>query len=143
MFFTGFSRNASEIAGEQIKKTNSREKELKTMREMVDEAINILNGDVDKVKDFGKLLHESWEIKRSLTDRISNGQIDNIYEAGLGAGAVGGKLCGAGSGGFMIFFAPPEVQPKIKEKLKHLLYVPFRFERLGSQIVFYSPQQDF
>ncbi len=143
LFFTGFSRNASQVAGEQIKKTPSRGQELKAMGQMVDEAINILNGDVNKIKDFGKLLHESWKIKRSLTDKISNGQIDNIYETGLGAGALGGKLCGAGSGGFILFFAPPEAQAQIKEKLKNLLYVPFRFDELGSQIIFHSAQDFF
>ncbi|MBL7142496.1 MAG: kinase [Candidatus Pacebacteria bacterium] len=143
LFFTGFSRDASQVAGEQIKKTPSRGQELKAMGQMVDEAINILNGDVNRIKDFGKLLHESWKIKRSLTDKISNGQIDNIYETGLGAGALGGKLCGAGSGGFILFFAPLEAQAQIKEKLKNLLYVPFRFDELGSQIVFHSAQDFF
>jgi len=143
LFFTGFSRNASEIAEEQIKKTPSRQQELKAMREMVDEAVNILNGDSDRIEDFGKLLHESWKIKRSLTDKISNGHIDNIYEAGLGAGALGGKLCGAGNGGFMLFFVPPEIQLRVKEKLKGFLYVPFRFESLGSQIIFHSAQDFF
>ncbi len=143
LFFTGFSRDASEVAKEQIKKTPSKGQELKTMRQMVDEAIDILNSDTDKIDDFGRLLHESWKIKRSLTNKISNGQIDSIYETGLKAGALGGKLCGAGSGGFMFFFAPPEAQAQIKERLKHLLYVPFRFDDLGSQIIFHSAQDFF
>lgn len=142
LFFTGYSRRASEIAEEQIKKTPTKEKELRIIKGMVSEAINILNGNSDGIEDFGKLLDETWKIKRSLTSLISNNQIDNIYEAGLRAGALGGKLCGAGGGGFMLFFAPPENQPRIKEKLKGLLYVPFSFEKLGSQIIF-NISQDF
>lgn len=142
LFFTGFSRISSDIAGEQIKKTPSKKKELETMKEMVGEAVNVLNGNLDGIENFGKLLDETWKIKRSLTNLISNNRIDDIYEAGLRAGALGGKLCGAGGGGFMLFFAPPENQPQIKEKLKGLLYVPFRFETLGSQIVF-NISQDF
>lgn len=142
LFFTGFSRVASDIAGEQIKKTPSKKKELGTMHKMVDEAINILNGSPERLPDFGKLLDETWKIKRSLTNLISNNQIDNIYETGLRAGALGGKLCGAGGGGFILFFASPEVQPRIKEKLKSLLYVPFRFETKGSQVIF-NVSQDF
>lgn len=140
LFFTGFSRTASDIAKEQIRLTPSKEKELMAMRQMVDEAVNILNGNINEISNFGKLLNESWKIKRSLTDKISNSQIDNIYEAGIGAGALGGKLCGAGGGGFILFFASPDVQPRIKEVLKGFLYVPFHFESLGSQIIFHSAQ---
>lgn len=143
LFFTGFSRNASDIAKEQIKQTPSKDKELRIMREMVDESVNILNGRPDRIGDFGRLLNESWKIKRSLTDKISNSQINSIYEVGLRAGALGGKLCGAGGGGFILFFASPEVQAEIKERLKDFLYVPFQFERLGSQIIFYSTQDFF
>ena len=112
------------------------------MRKMVDEAINILNGSLDNLQDFGRLLDRAWKIKRSLTDKISNGHIDNIYEAGLRAGALGGKLCGAGGGGFFLFFVPPEKQDNVKKSL-NLLHVPFRFENLGSQIIFHSVQDFF
>jgi len=139
-FFTGFSRNAAEIAGEQIKKTHEKNIELKSMHDMVDEAVNILNGDIRSFNDFGKLLHESWMIKRSLTDSISSFLIDEIYNVALSAGAIGGKLCGAGGGGFILFFAPPEVQPRIKEKFKDFLLVPIYFEKLGSHIVLYSTE---
>ena len=139
-FFTSFVRNASEIAGEQIKKIVDKKKELKVMTEMTNEAINILNDKQDNFNDFGKLLHETWKIKRSLTSLVSTSEIDDIYYAALSAGAIGGKLCGAGGGGFMLFFAPPEVQPEIREKLNKLLYVPIRFEKLGSHVVLYSTQ---
>lgn len=143
LFFTGLSRTASEIAGEQIKKTPDKKNELTRMREMVEEAIDILNGGDSDITDFGKLLHESWMIKRSLTDKISNEQIDTVYNDALNAGALGGKLLGAGGGGFILFFVEPEFQPKVKEKLKNLLYVPFKFENLGSQIIYYAPQNNF
>src|SRR3989344_8590158 len=137
MFFTGFSRKASEIAAEQIKKPSEKEKELKIMRTMVDEAITILNSKKN-INDFGRLMHESWLLKRGLTAKISNPAIDAIYQTGLKTGAIGGKLLGAGGGGFLLFFAKPEVQPKLKEKFKKLIHVPFSFENFGSQIIHYS-----
>ncbi|MGA2462866.1 MAG: kinase [Thermodesulfobacteriota bacterium] len=140
LFFTGFTRNASDIANEQIRNTHSKGVELKTMAEMVDEAINILDGNQSCLNDFGKLLHEAWKIKRSLTKLISNDRMNEIYESALDAGAIGGKLLGAGGGGFMLFYASPEKHQSIKERLKNILYVPFRFENLGTQIILYSTQ---
>lgn len=138
LFFTRFSRTASEIAAEQIKKTPYKKKELKMMLEMVNRAIEILNSN-NSLSEFGRLLDENWQIKRTLSGKISTPIIDDIYSTAMRVGALGGKLLGAGGGGFMLIFARPEVQPKIKEKLKNLLYVPFRLENLGSQIIFYSP----
>lgn len=143
LFFTGFSRTASDIAKEQIKNTHNKKNELNKMLEMVERSIDILNGRDSNITDFGKLLHESWMIKRSLTDKISTPQIDKIYESALNAGALGGKLLGAGGGGFILLFAEPDTQLKIKEKLKDLLYVPFKFENLGSQIIYYDSQDHF
>ncbi len=140
LFFTGFSRDASEIAKEQIKKTPTKRKEIKIMHQMVDEAIEILNSNKD-LTDFGKLLHEGWQVKRSLTDQISTPQIDEIYDAARSAGATGGKLLGAGGGGFILLFVKPELQSRVRERLSHLLQVPFQFENLGSQIIFYQPQE--
>ena len=143
LFFTGFSRFASEIASEQIKKTPDKQNELHKMQAMVDEAIGILNGDDSDISDFGKLLHENWTIKRSLTDKISTPQIDKIYNDALEAGALGGKLLGAGGGGFILFFVEPEFQLAVKEKLKNLLYVPFKFENTGSQIIYYTSENNY
>lgn len=137
-YFTGFPRYASTVSKEQIKQTPKKIKELHQMKEMVDEAINILNGPAGQIGNFGKLLHESWMIKRGLTSLISTDIIDEIYQSAIGAGALGGKLCGAGGGGFMLLYVPPENQAKVKEKLKDLLLVPIRFENLGSHLVFYS-----
>jgi len=140
LFFTGFTRNASDIAGEQIKNTKSKEAELKFIVETVEEAVNILNGSSNRIVDFGRLLHEAWSVKKKLTCHITTDTIENIYETGLRAGALGGKLLGAGGGGFMLFFAPPEKHQQIRERLGKLLYVPFAFENLGSQIILYSTQ---
>jgi D-glycero-alpha-D-manno-heptose-7-phosphate kinase len=138
LFFTGFARTASEIAVEQIKNIPKNKNELIAIAKMVDEAVAILN-DKSDISEFGKLLHESWQIKRRLTDKISSPHIDQIYEAALSAGALGGKLLGAGGGGFMLIFARPQDQGRIKERLKDLLWVPFQFENAGSQIVVYHP----
>ncbi|MCX6993131.1 MAG: kinase [Kiritimatiellaeota bacterium] len=140
LFFTGFARTASEIAAEQIKNTPSRKKELHAMRALVDEALKILTASGD-IRDFGKLLHESWKLKRSISARISNHHVDDVYETALAAGAIGGKLLGAGGGGFMLLFVEPDKQPVVRAKLAHLLHVPFAFEALGSQIIFYEPGQ--
>lgn len=137
-YFTGFARFAADIAREQIKQTPKKLKELATMHQMVDEAVNILNGNSESLINFGKLLHESWLLKRSLASKITNHEIDQIYKTAINAGALGGKVCGAGGGGFILFFVTPENQPKVKAALKKLLLVPFRFERLGSHVVFYS-----
>jgi len=137
-YFTRFPRFASEVSKEQIKNTPQKIKELKLMQEMVDESINILSGPVERFDEFGKLLNESWMLKRGLTKLITNGSIDDIYQTAFNAGAIGGKLCGAGGGGFILLFVPPEHQPKVKEKLKNLLLVPIHFENLGSHIAFYS-----
>jgi D-glycero-alpha-D-manno-heptose-7-phosphate kinase len=139
LFFTGFSRIASTIAGEQIKQTPSKEKELTLMRQMVDQSINILNGSPQGIDDFGRLLDETWKLKRSLTNLISNSQIDAIYDQALRAGALGGKLCGAGGGGFILFYVPRENQENVRRSL-NLLHVPFSFDKLGSQIVLHEPE---
>lgn len=139
-YFTGFTRYASEIAKKQIENTDKKKTELLAMQQMVNEALHILCDNGRSILDFGKLLHESWGLKRSLTDAVSTPYIDEIYNTARSAGAVGGKLLGAGGGGFMVFFARPGEQPKIKEKLKTLLQVPFKFETSGSQIVVYQPE---
>src|SRR5580698_8232468 len=117
LYFTGFSRFASEIAQEQLKMTPHKKQELDTMLQLVDEAEAIIASPDRSLHEFGRLLHESWKIKRTLTHKISNTSIDEIYEAGMSAGALGGKLLGAGGGGFMLFFVPPERRNALREKL--------------------------
>lgn len=138
LFFTGFSRNACEIAKVQIEQIPGHIHQLLRMKEMVDQAIQILNRGPDTLDEFGQLLHESWKLKKSLADPISNLEIDAIYETAIRAGAVGGKICGAGGGGFILFYVPPEKQQRVREALANLLLVPFRFETLASHIIFYT-----
>ena len=135
LVFTGQVRTASEIASEQVKVISSRATELTAMHRSVDEAVDILFNGSD-LGDFGRLLDESWKTKRSLTPRISTSEIDDIYSAARKAGALGGKLLGAGGGGFMLFFVSPEQLPQVESKLDSLLKVPFRFENSGSHIIF-------
>jgi len=141
LFFTGFSRFASDVAKAQIENTPNKKRELTLMYQMVDEAVNILNENKD-ILEFGKLLNESWKLKKSLSDKISNPVIDSIYEKALRAGAVGGKLIGAGGGGFILLFVPPENQGKVRTELKDLLEVKFNFENEGSRIIYYHPEPE-
>jgi len=143
LYFTGFSRTASEIAQEQLKVTPHKKQELNTMLEFVDQAETIVSNPNCSLHEFGQLLHEGWQIKRSLTGKITNASIDEIYNAGLSAGAVGGKLLGAGGGGFMLFFVPPERRKQLRERLKNLLCVPFSFSHQGSSVVVYEPEEHY
>ena len=142
-FFTGFSRTASEIVVEQIRNTASKSTELKNMRGMVDEAVEILNNANEDIEGFGRLLDDSWRLKRSLSSRVSTDAVDDMYEVALKAGAIGGKLCGAGGGGFMLLFVPPRKQRQVRKALDNFLHVPFSFETLGSQIIVYAHQDSY
>jgi D-glycero-alpha-D-manno-heptose-7-phosphate kinase len=141
LYFTGFSRTASEIAQEQLRMTPHKQRESNAMLQMVDEAESILSNPTRSVDDFGRLLNESWKLKRSLTQKISNASIDEIYQAGLGAGALGGKLLGAGGGGFMLFYVWPEQRAAVRARLKNLLCVSIKFSNHGSRVVVYEPDE--
>jgi D-glycero-alpha-D-manno-heptose-7-phosphate kinase len=143
LYFTGFSRIASEVAKEQLRVTPQKSTELNTMLQLVNEAQEIIVNPNRGLREFGSLLHESWQIKRSLTHKISTPEIDDIYEAGLSAGALGGKLLGAGGGGFMLFFVPPEKRDILRQRLKRLLCVPFAFSAKGSEVVLYEPEKPY
>jgi D-glycero-alpha-D-manno-heptose-7-phosphate kinase len=106
---------------------------------MVNDAFAVLSGERDMV-EFGRLLHETWKLKKSLSPKVSNPYIDTIYDTAKKNGAIGGKILGAGGGGFMLFFVRPEKRKKVKEALHFLLHVPFRFDTLGSQIVYYAEE---
>lgn len=141
MFFTGFSRLSSEIAKEQVKATHDKTAELLEMQKLVDEGERILadrHGDLD---DFGRLLDVSWRIKRNITDKVSTDALDQIYDTAMKHGALGGKLLGAGGGGVFVFYVPEERQLEVRESLKELLYVPFRFENSGTEILYYRPEE--
>jgi len=132
--FTGFARTASEIAVNQIRDTPKRIKELNDMESLTKEALALLNG--GSLNEFGKLLSIQWKIKKSLNSKISNPEIDQIYESGLKNGALGGKLLGAGGGGFIVFYAPRHSHNRIKKALNDKLFIPFNFEDRGTQIIY-------
>lgn len=137
--FTNVQRIASDIAKTKIDNLKKRYRELKIMHQMVSEAIDILCSSNTPIEEFGKLLHENWQYKRTLSDKVSNESIDNTYEVARKAGAIGGKILGAGGGGFLLLFAKPEDQPLIKEALKEFVHVPFKLDYTGSQVIFYQP----
>jgi D-glycero-alpha-D-manno-heptose-7-phosphate kinase len=137
IFFTGVSRTASEIAAHQVANIPRCNKELLAIYAMVAEAIRCLNaGDL---KRFGVLLDESWKLKRLLSDKITTPGIDAIYARAMKAGALGGKLLGAGGGGFVLIYAEPDKKEAVRKALLGLLEIPFKFETQGSQIIFYQP----
>jgi len=136
LFFTGFSRIASEVAKSKVANFAAKEKQLHAMRAMVDEAVEILVFGKE-LTAFGELLHQAWLHKRSLSDSVSTSHIDHIYEAARASGALGGKLLGAGGGGFLLLFVQPEKQAFVRSVLSNLIHVPFRFESGGSQVVYY------
>jgi D-glycero-alpha-D-manno-heptose-7-phosphate kinase len=140
LYFTGFARFAAEIEEDKLKNLESRRSELTTMHGLVNQAFEILSGDVAKYEEFGRLLQESWRIKRSLSRKVSNDVIDEIYNRAIGAGALGGKLLGAGGGGFILFFVPPDNQRSVRNELSDLLHVPFGFDTLGTQLIYYTEE---
>ena len=141
LIYTGQSRVASEIAAEQIKNTPAKNNELDLMRQMVDEAMSILASKQDRFQDFGTLLHESWQIKRTLSSKITNPLIDAMYEEALKVGAYGGKLLGAGGGGFLLLFVPPELQRRVREHFEKSIFIPFAFEQEGTQVVYQAADE--
>ncbi|MBU2101575.1 kinase [Patescibacteria group bacterium] len=139
LFFTGTTKMGLKVAAEQIKNTPKKSTELQKMASLVTDAEKILFKN-DGIEDFGHLLDETWKLKRTLTGLISNSKIDEIYDKGIRAGALGGKLLGAGGRGFILFFVKPEFQDKVREALSDLVHVPFKFENSGSQIIHYQPK---
>jgi D-glycero-alpha-D-manno-heptose-7-phosphate kinase len=142
LFYTGITRTASDVARTYVSNIRARRRQLDGMRRMVEESVDLLVSDLD-LRLFGQLLHESWQTKRSLSPQVSTPQIDALYERATLAGALGGKLTGAGGGGFLLLFVPPDRQPAVRKSLAPLLQVPFAFESAGSQIIFYEPGVDY
>ena len=142
LFYTGIKRTASNVAESYVNDIETRSHQLCIINEFVEKSISVLGPDKN-INCFGELLHEAWQVKRSLSKEVSNPNVDDIYHQALSAGALGGKLTGAGGGGFMLLFVPPEKQIKVREKLNNLIYVPFKFEFSGSQIVFLGRQEDY
>ena len=142
LFYTGIKRTASGIAESYVSDIDARSAMLHRMQDLVQRSCEVLAGASD-LAVFGRMLHEMWEAKRSLSDQVSNAHIDGFYAQARTAGALGGKLLGAGGGGFLLFFAPPERHAAIRRALGHLIHVPFQFERSGSQIIFFDQEEDF
>ncbi len=142
LFYTGIARTAADVAESYTKEIEKRKRQLRILRDMVDEGISILSSGCD-INLFGKLLHESWEAKRSLSDQVTSYELDELYDQAHAAGAIGGKLAGAGGGGFMLLFVPPHRQDAVRERLSKLLHVPFKLEFAGSQIIFFDPDPDY
>jgi len=142
LFYTGIKRTASTIAETYVAEIDDKRRQLRLMRELVDEGVSILSGGGD-LTGFGELLHEAWQAKRSLSAKVSNSHVDQIYEQARAAGAIGGKLIGAGGGGFIVLFAPPARHAAIRERLGKLIHVPVKFEFGGSQIIFFDREEDY
>jgi D-glycero-alpha-D-manno-heptose-7-phosphate kinase len=139
LFFTGFSRIADSIAKSKIENFLIRQKEMNNISKMVERGMDMLTSNQSPISDFGLLLDEAWSNKRALSNQVSNPQIDAIYDNAKMAGALGGKLLGAGGGGFMLLFVQPKNQNKVKEVLSDLVHVPFGFDNSGSRVVLYQP----
>ena len=139
LFFTGFSRISANIADAHVKSIHEKKNKLIEMLKLVDNGINILTGKGD-ICEFGHLLHHAWQLKRGLTSKVSTEAIDDIYNIAMSAGALGGKLLGAGGGGFLLFFVRPEHKIFVRKTLSNLLYVPFLFEEAGTGVLYYGPE---
>ena len=141
MFFTGFTRFSSDVQMANNAKTSENKKErLKKMYELVDEAEAVLTNKERDLDDFGRLLDVTWRLKKGTGDAVSTSSIDELYEKGIKAGALGGKLLGAGGGGFLVFYVQPEKQAEVIEAMKELMYIPFSFEDGGTRVIHYTPE---
>ena len=141
MFFTGFTRFSSEVQKVNSETTMEEKKaKLDKMYKMVDKAEKILTDSKSDLDDFGRLLDESWKLKKQTGKGVSTSAIDKLYDKGIKAGALGGKLLGAGGGGFLVFYVQPENQKKVLKAMKDLLYIPFEFDNNGATIIHYTPE---
>jgi len=142
LFYTGIIRTASDVAKSYVDDIQAKRRQLRIMKDLVEESIGVLTSGQD-IKIIGGLLNEAWLAKRSLSAQVSNPQVDELYRTAQEAGALGGKLTGAGGGGFLLLFVPTDKQADVKLALNKLIHVPFKFEPAGSQIIFYEPGQDY
>jgi len=142
LFYTGIKRTAADVADSYVPNIEDKKRQMCIMKDLVEEALSVL-GKGSNLNKFGMLLHEAWQAKRSLSSQVSNVQVDEMYEAALSAGALGGKVTGAGGGGFMLLFVPPERQVSVREILKSQIHVPFSIDNTGSQIVYFQHEEDY
>ena len=139
MFFTGFTRFSAEIQ-QASKPIEDKTAQLLEMLSLVDEAEHILTDKSSDIDDFGRLLDHTWRLKKQTGSKISSGSIDDIYEKAIAAGALGGKLLGAGGGGFLLFYVPKDKQEAVAKVMEKLMIVPFEFENGGTRVVHYTPE---
>lgn len=140
LFFTGFTRLSSQIQKSTAETMDDKKAQLKKMLELVDEAQDVLENPARELDDFGRLLDTSWQLKRQTGNKISTDSIDLLYKKGIKAGALGGKLLGAGGGGFLLFYVQPEKQPAVRKAFSDLMEVPFKFENAGTRVIYYTPE---
>lgn len=140
MFFTGFTRFSSEIQQQNAGTAKNKTAQLREMLALVDAAERVLTDRTGDLDDFGRLLDQSWKLKRQTGAKVSTDSIDSLYAKGIAAGALGGKLLGAGGGGFLLFYVRPEYQKAVREAMGGLMHVPFAFENGGTRVVHYTPE---
>lgn len=140
MFFTGFTRFSSDVQKANAASKKDKTAQLKEMYSLVDEAEKVLTDNSSDLDDFGRLLDHTWRLKRQTGSAVSTNSIDTLYEKGIAAGALGGKLLGAGGGGFLVFYVQPEYQQAVKNSMNELMFIPFEFENGGTRVIHYSPE---
>lgn len=140
MFFTGFTRFSSDVQKANASGKVDKTAQLKEMLSLVGEAEKVLTDKAKDIDDFGRLLAYTWELKRQTGTAISTNCIDQLYAKGIAAGALGGKLLGAGGGGFLVFYVQPERQEAVRLAMRDLLYIPFKFEDGGTRVIHYTPE---
>ena len=140
MFFTGFTRFSSDVQKANASDKKDKTAQLKEMQALVDEAERILTDKYSDMDEFGYLLDHTWKLKRRTGSAVSTDNIDYLYDKGIKAGALGGKLLGAGGGGFLVFYVQPEYRESVCKAMQELMYIPFEFETGGSRIIHYTPE---
>lgn len=140
MYFTGFTRFSSNIQIANNVTAEEKHSQLRDMLALVDEAEAVLTDKNRDLDDFGRLLDTTWRITRKTGSRISTGSIDTLYEKAINAGALGGKLLGAGGGGFFVFYVQPEKKANLQKEMEIILHVPFAFENGGTRVIHYTPE---
>lgn len=140
MFFTGFTRFSSDVQKQNAIGKADKVIHLKEMLSLVDDAERLLTDRDSDLDEFGRLLDHTWKLKRQTGSAVSTSNIDNLYEKGMKAGALGGKLLGAGGGGFLVFYVQPEKQERVKLAMEDLMYIPFEFEDSGTRVIHYTPE---
>jgi D-glycero-alpha-D-manno-heptose-7-phosphate kinase len=140
MFCTGFTRFSAAVQQANILSGKDKTTQLKEMLLLVDDAEKILTDKNSDLDDFGRLLDHTWKLKRQTGSAVSTDSIDELYKRGIGAGALGGKLLGAGGGGFLVFYVEPDKQKAVKDAMSDLMYIPFEFENGGTRVIHYTPE---